>query len=150
MTYNKSMHKIKENKGRISFIEIIVIIALVLEAIYLLAGGFNWSWDKWSNGDDKLYVNTAESTANANSLNGIHCPVSDCGSSDVCEHFNGEYYVGYFNSVTHKIDGYPMKGYNQNKTMTIDDKTYYGDVGTMIIQIKCKEGSVILDWVKGD
>ncbi len=143
------MKILKNTKGRISLLELIVIIFLVIEGGYLLTKSLGWYCDKATGGDDSLLVNTADSTARVNSLNGQCCPVSDCGSYGECEHFKGQYYVGYYDDVTHHIVAYPKKGYNQNQEMHIKDKTYYGDPGTMVIEIRCRSGEVLLDWVKG-
>ena len=139
----------KDRRGRISLIELIVIIFLVVEGFYLVTKGFGWYADKATTGDDSFLVNTADSTARVNSLNGMCCPVSDCGSSADCVHLKGEYYVGYFDETTHHIVAYPPIVYNQNQEMHIGDQVYYGDPGTMVIEIRCRNGEVKLDWVKG-
>lgn len=143
------MKILKEKKGRISLLELIVIILLIIEGAYMLTKGFGWYADNATTGDDKLLVNTADSTARVNSLNGQFCPVSDCGSHGDCIHLKGEYYIGYFDSKTHHIVGYAPKGYNQNNEMVIGKETYYGAPGTMVIEIRCKDGEVYLRWVKG-
>ncbi|MBR5341370.1 MAG: hypothetical protein IK151_05540 [Erysipelotrichaceae bacterium] len=137
------------NKGRISLLELVIIIVLIIEGFFLLGKAFGWTADKATGGDDRLLVNTAESTAAVNSLNGMCCPVSNCGSSGECVHKMAGWYVGYYDDLTHNIVAYPPKGYNQNQEMRIKNKKYYGDPGTMVVQIKCKEGVVELDWVKG-
>lgn len=143
------MKKLTENKGRISLLELAVIIVLIIEAAYLAMNGFGWTAYRATKGDDRLLVNTADSTARVNSLNGMNCPVSDCPHGDSCTHKRGEYYVGYFESVSHHIVGFAPKGYNQNNEMHIGDEVFYGAPGTMVIEIRCKEGTVELRWVKG-
>ena len=143
------MKQIRDCKGRISLLELVVIILLIIEGAFLLTKGFGWYADKATTGDDSFLVNTADSTARVNSLNGMNCPVSDCGSAGECAHLKGDSYVGYFDETTHHIVAYPPKGYNQNKEMHIGDETYYGEPGTMVIEIKCKNGVVKLSWVKG-
>lgn len=142
------MKKIMDKKGRVSFIELIVIIVLLLEGSYLLAKSFGWLGDKASGGDDRFLENTAESVARVNSLNGLSCPVDSCPGGE-CAHRQGAYYVGYFDDVSHKITAYPKTGYNQNESMRIGSKKYNGEPGTMVIQIRCKDGTVELDWVQG-
>ncbi|MBR2787550.1 MAG: hypothetical protein IKD94_00155 [Erysipelotrichaceae bacterium] len=143
------MKILKDTKGRISLLELVIIILLIFEGAYFLTKGFGWYAKNATTGDDKLLVNTAESTAKVNSLNGTNCPVSDCLHGDSCTHKRGEYYVGYFDSKTHHIVGYAPKGYNQNNEMYIGDEVYHGAPGTMVIEIRCKDGEVKLAWVKG-
>ena len=64
------MKILKNTKGRISLLELIVIIFLVIEGGYLLTKSLGWYGDKATGGDDSLLVNTADSTARVNSLNG--------------------------------------------------------------------------------
>ena len=137
------------NKGRISLLELIIIILLILEGAFILLKSGDWLADKSTSGNDRLLENTADSTARVNSLNGMDCPVDGCGRGALCTHKQGDYYVGYFESVSHKIVAYPPKGYNQNYEMRIGKTKYYGDPGTMVIEIRCKEGVVELNWVKG-
>ncbi len=137
-----------DKKGRISLLELVIIIALVLEGLFLLSKSFGWLGDKASGGDDRFLENTAESVARVNSLNGMSCPVDGCMGND-CVHRQGSYYVGYFDDISHKIFAYPKKGYNQNASMHIGKKKYYGEPGTMVIQVRCKDGTVELDWVEG-
>ena len=141
--------KIKENKGRVSTIELVAIVFLSVAAIFLGFKGLNWYYDSLTNGNDSLMANTAESVARVNSLNGLQCPVGDCPHGDKCTHLKGSYYVGYFDSVGNKIVANPTEGYNQAETMKIGKNKYYGEIGTMVIEIKCKEGTVELNWVLG-
>jgi len=142
------MKKIKENKGRISTIELVTLLFLGAFLLFLGIKGLNWYYSAMKNGNDGLMVNTAESVAIVNSLNGMQCPVNDCGHGENCPHRRGEYYVGYFDAVGNKIVEYPPKGYNQAKVMHVDDKKYYGDEGTMVIEVLCKDGVIELNWVK--
>ena len=145
----KNMKKIRENKGRINLLELIIIIFLAIEGIFLGIKGLAWYYEEMTGGNDTFLVNTAYSTGVVNSLNGIQCPVSACGSSGQCTHKLGDDYVGYFDYYTHLIVEYPPEGYNQGKVMRIGDKYYFGNVGTMVIQILCHQDSVECKWVKG-
>ena len=143
------MHIIKNNKGGISTIELLALGFLITVFLFLGYKGVEWYYDSIRNGNDGLYVNTAESVATVNSLNGMQCPVDGCGNNRDCIHKKGDRYVGYFDSISHKIVADPMEGYNQAKTMHVGDKKYSGEIGTMIIEVTCKDGTVELNWVKG-
>lgn len=142
------MHILKENKGRISTIELIALGALIPMLFFLGSKGLHWYYDNIVNGNDAHFVNTAESVAKVNSLNGIQCPVDGCGGNN-CSHHYGDYYLGYYDTISHKIVGSKMEGYNQATTMKAGKTYYHGDIGTMIIEITCKDGEIELKWVKG-
>jgi len=143
------MQKLKDRKGNISVVEIFIIFLLCLEALYLLYKGGSWLAQEATGGNDRFLENTAESTAVVESLNGLQCPVYGCSDQTFCTHQQGEWYVGYFDEKTHHIIAYAPKGYNQNKVMRIGNKKYYGDPGTMVIMIRCRNGEIELSWVKG-
>lgn len=141
------MKKLKDNKGRISLLELLIIIFIVVEVVFLGYKGLHWYYVELTGGNDGLAANTAYSTAIANSLNGHQCPVSKCGGSDCAHYKNGEY-VAYYDAETHLIVGEPPKGYNQSKVMRINSKLYFGDPGTMVIEINCHDDDVNISWVK--
>ena len=143
------MRKLKSNKGRISLIELLALGFLIPVFLFLCFKGVEWYYDAMTNGDDRMYVNTAESIATVNSLNGIQCPVDGCGNSPYCPHRYGDHYVGYYDNISHKIVGTKMKGYNQAKIMRVGNKKYSGEVGTMIIEVTCGDSEIELNWVKG-
>ena len=137
-------------KGRISVLELVIILVICVEGIYLLGNGLGWYASHISSGNDGLYVNTAESVAKVNSLNGMQCPVQDCGNaSETCTHYTGQGYVGYFDSESNTIVGYKVKGYNSEKNPKVNGRSYTGEVNSMILRITANEGSIVLDWVGG-
>ncbi len=138
-----------DQSGSISLPELLIIMVLVLEGIFLAYKGISWFYDEMSGGNDRFLVNTAESTALAESLNGTMCPVYNCQHGNLCTHRQGGYYVGYFEETTHHIVSYRPKGYNQNSVMRIGRTRYYGDPETMVIQVKCRDGEIVLNWVRG-
>ena len=141
------MYKLKNNKGRISLLELLIIIFIVVEVIFLGYKGLHWYYVELTGGHDGLAANTAYSTAIANSLNGHQCPVSKCGGTN-CIHYKNDEYVGYYDAVSHLIVGEPTEGYNQSRVMRIDSKLYFGDPGTMVIEIRCHDDDVSIAWVK--
>ena len=142
------MHILKENKGRISLIEMVALIVIIPTLLFLGYKGIYWYYDNIVNGNDAHFVNTAESIARVNSLNGTQCPVDSCCGTN-CRHYFGDHYIGYYDSISHKIVGEKMEGYNQASRMKAGKTYYYGDEGTMIIEIDCKDGVIELKWVKG-
>ncbi len=137
-------------KGRISVLELIIILVICVEGIYLLGNGLGWYASHISTGNDALYVNTAESVAKVNSLDGTQCPVQDCGdTSHTCTHYTGMGYVGYFDSESNTIVGYKPKGYNSEQNPKVDGKSYTGEINTMVLRITTSSGSISLDWVGG-
>ena len=51
--------------------------------------------------------------------------------------------------ITKHIVGEKPAGYNEYSEMNIDDQTFYGDPGTMVIQVTAGNGKVTASWVKG-
>ena len=98
-------------------------------------------------GNDSLTANTAESVARINSNNGLNCPVD--GSDGRCPHWTSSGYVAYYDNVGNTIVGEKPYGYNEDSTMVIDGKKYYGDPGTMVIKVVCSEGKITLSWEEG-
>lgn len=138
-------------KGSITPLALILIIIISIEAIYLGYKGYKWMSNNMSDGNDALYVNTAESEAKVNSLNGVDCPVHNCGnSSGDCIHHTSIGYVGYFDSVTNTIIATKPKGYNSQTNPKIDGKEYIGNVETMVIRVTVNNNMITLDWVKGN
>ena len=143
------MKHIRNNRGRISLLELVVIVFLVIEAIFLGIKGFKWYKEEVTGGNDVFLVNTAISTGIVNSLNGQTCPVNDCDHDpNTCTHRLGDEFVGYYDDTSHKILGYPVRGYNQNSIMRIGKKLYYGAPGTMVVQVVCHDDTVECRWVK--
>jgi hypothetical protein len=140
----------KNTSGRISLLELIVILVLVVEGIYLLGKGLNWYSTRYNTGNDGLYVNTCESVAKVNSLNGTICPVNNCGNgTHSCVHYTSQGYIGYFDSVSNTIVGTKPKGYNSTSNPKVGTKEYTGEVGTMVLRVTVDNGNVVLDWVVG-
>ncbi|MBR3252410.1 MAG: hypothetical protein IKF80_11955 [Erysipelotrichaceae bacterium] len=143
------MHILKNNKGRISLIELLALAFLIPAILFLGFKGVEWYYNSMRNGNDGMYVNTAESIAVINSLNGVQCPVDGCGGSAYCTHRRGDHFVGYYDNISHTIVGYKLAGYNQAKIMHVGEKKYSGDEGTMIIEVISGNGEIELNWVKG-
>ena len=143
------MHILKNNKGRISLIELLALAFLIPAILFLGFKGVEWYYNSMRDGNDGMYVNTAESIAVINSLNGVQCPVDGCGGSAYCTHRRGDHFVGYYDNISHKIVGYKLAGYNQAKIMHVGEKKYSGDEGTMIIEVISGNGEIELNWVKG-
>jgi hypothetical protein len=138
------------NKGRVSLIELVAIIIIAIEVLFLIGSGLGWIDFHVSSGNDSGYLNTCESEAKINSLNGTQCPVNDCpNSSGDCEHYINGSYIGYFDSVTNTIVGEKPKGYNSSKNPEVDGKTYAGKAGTMVIEVIVKDGSITYEWTGG-
>lgn len=138
------------NKGRVTLIELISIIIIVGCCLYFMAASFGWLDTHMSNGNDGLYVNTCESVAKVNSLDGVICPVNDCGdTTGECIHHTSVGYVGYFDGVSNTIVGSKVAGYNSSKDPDVDGVTYTGEVNSMILRVTCHNGTITLDWVKG-
>lgn len=138
------------NKGSISLFELIIILVIVFEIIILIFNGFNWYDDKVSMGSDSLYLNTCESLAKVNSLDGSICPVKGCGNSDgTCIHHNSNGYVGYFDSVSNTIIANRPSGYNLTDNPTINGKKYSGLKGSLVLRVLVYNGTIYYDWVDG-
>lgn len=142
---------LKNNKGKISLLELIVLIVIAIEVIYYICSSYGWLDLHMSLGNDALYVNTAESVAKVNSLDGVDCPVNECEKgTQNCTHYTSVGYVGYFDSESNTIVGTKPKGYNSNANPKVDGTEYTGSVGTMVIRVTCKDGVITLDWVRGN
>lgn len=141
------MKKIK-NKSGVSTIEFFCITFIVVVAVILIALGFRWYHIKMCMGNDQMLVNTAESAARINAV-GSECPVRGCDGGE-CIHKTEEGYVGYFYRPSNSVRGKKGVGYNEYKIMKIGDEEYYGEPGTMIIQIVNHDGELTLSWVEGD
>lgn len=84
-------------KRRMSLIELIALVLIVCEIVFLCIKGYDWMNIHVRQGNDANYVNTCESVAKVNSLNGIHCPVDDCSNANEdCVHHHSNGYIGYF------------------------------------------------------
>ncbi len=145
------MQKRLNNRGSISLFELLIILVIVFELIFLLTDGFGWYNKKFSTGSDALYLNTCESVAKVNSLDGTICPVNGCGNSDgTCIHHNSRGYVGYFDSVSNTVVASKVRGYNLGDNPSIDGKQYNGEKGTLILRVMVYDGTIYYDWVKGN
>lgn len=138
----------KNNRGSISLLEMIVIPLLVLEGLYLLYAGYGWYHRRVARGDDALKLNTCESVAKVNSLNGVQCPVNGCSGQDCVHHIDGGY-IGYYDNVSNTIIADKPEGYNESTVLKIGDQTYNGKPGTLVIEVKVVNGTLQYRWVKG-
>lgn len=139
------------NKGKVSYLELGLIILIVIELLWYIANSYGWLDSHMSSGNDGLYANTALSVAKVNSLNGIQCPVNECEKgNEICTHYTSQGYIGYFDGESNTIVGIKPKGYNSNANPTLNGKEYIGDVGTLVLRITCNEGDISLDWVPGN
>lgn len=135
-------------KGEINLLELIIIILICIELFLLCKSAFGWTSDKVNIGNDALTLNTCESVAKVNSLDGYDCPVNDCTKGDLCTHKVGNYYVGYYDNVSNTIVGNKVSGYNSDSNPTIDGKSFTGNSGTMIIKVTCGNGTISYEWVR--
>ncbi|MDD3278078.1 MAG: hypothetical protein PHG16_04240 [Lachnospiraceae bacterium] len=147
MRRRSARRKLKLNQEGYSTTEVVCITFLVVVAALCLIGAFLWYRDSMHKTSDQTIANTAESVAYSNMAGG--CIVNDCGGSSGCEHQTAEGNVGYFDHPTNKIYGEKKAGYNEYKVMTIGDRKFYGDPGTMVLKVVAKDGAVTLSWVKG-
>lgn len=138
------------NKGRVSLIEIIAILCIVCEVVFLVGSGYGWLDFHMSSGNDGGYVNTCESVAKVNSLNGVNCPVNNCGNSDgSCVHHTAQGYIGYFDSVSNTIVATRPKGYNSSANPSVNGKHYTGEVGKMVLEVRVNNGKIDIWWTGG-
>lgn len=139
-----------DKRGSISLFELLIILVIVLEVIVVIIGSFNWYDDKFSTGSDSLYLNTCESVAKVNSLNGQICPVNKCGNSEGnCVHHTSTGYIGYFDSVSNTIVANKPSGYNLGDNPSIDGKQYSGEKSSLVLRVLVYDGNIYYDWVKG-
>lgn len=139
------------NKGKVSLLELLLIILILIELIWYIANSYGWLDNHMSLGNDGLYANTALSVAKVNSLNGVECPVNECEKgNEICSHYTSQGYIGYFDGETNTIVGIKPKGYNSSSDLEIDGQSYTGEVATMVIRVTCNNGDIKLDWVKGN
>lgn len=136
------------SRKRLSIVELIAIIVIGCEVIWLAGNAFGWLNVHVSSGNDGSYVNTCESVAKVNSLNGTQCPVNDCSGGD-CIHHTAQGYIGYFDSVSNTIVGTKPKGYNSSSTPAVDGKKYKGSVGTMVLEVIVNNGNITTEWTGG-
>lgn len=141
------MKKLNDSRG-LSTTEVLCISFLSIVAAVLLVTGILWYRNQQCMADDSLLVVNARSMGEINSING-GCPVNDCGGGD-CVHKTADAYVGYFDHPTNKIYGEKRSGYNESRTMEIDEKKYTGEPGTKVIRVEFRDGELSLSWVEGD
>ena len=142
------MERLKQRRGSISSLELVLLIGIVGMVFFFVFEGFSFLESCWEHGNDRLTVNTAESVAYVNSNQGSECVVQGC-SGGTCSHFNGSGYVGYFDVNRNTYVGMKPKGYNEQRVVKIQGKKVSGDIGTLVIRALVKDGKVELDWVKG-
>lgn len=126
-------------KGEINLLELFIILLICVELLFIVKSAFVWTYNKINKGNDALILNTCESVAKANSLDGYDCPVNDCAKDKLCTHKVGNYYVGYYDNVSNTIVGNKVAGYNSNN-----------NPGTMIIKITCGNGTINYEWVRAN
>lgn len=141
--------KLHSRAGGVSPIELVLIIGIVLMLAVIGVIIYQYHALQVAHGNDTLAVNTAESVAKTNSLNGISCPVNDCPGGDCPHHFLNRY-VGYYDYTSHKIVARPTGTYNQSKNPEALDKTYKGEAQTMLLRVVTENGTIKIDWITPD
>lgn len=138
----------RNTKGSVSVLEIIVIPLLIVEVLYLLWTGFSWYHRHVASGNDNLKLNTCESVAKVNSLNGMQCPVNGCDGTHCTHHITGGY-IGFYDNVSNTIVGEKTQGYNESEKEVIGKEEYFGEVNSLVIEVKVINGELKYRWVKG-
>lgn len=136
------------SKGRITLIELVALLIIGGELLYILNGAFGWMDFHISSGNDGGYYNTCESVAKINSMNGTTCPVNKCSGGD-CIHHTVQGYIGYFDSVSNTIVGSKPSGYNSSSSPSINGKKYSGKPGTLVLEVVAKDGDLDIFWTGG-
>lgn len=150
MHVNRMCSKLKSSSGSISRLELILIIVISIESVFVVYQFGSYLVHQQAKGDDALMVNTADSVARVNSNSGMNCVVNDCDNSKgICTHHYDEGYVGYFDNNSNTIIGTLPSGYNEYTEMEASGITYYGAVNSMVIKAVAKDGTVTLSWVPG-
>lgn len=132
-------------------IEAVCITGISLIALALLAAlGWHMLNLMWQ-GDDAGSVNNAYSIATVNST--AACIVPDCPGVDTAEHkahtrSNGEMFV-YFNKGPNTLTATKPHGYNESSLLEIEGHEQHVAAGTMVIEVKVKNGHVSCTWVEG-
>ena len=145
--------KLKDCSGKISILEMILIVLIVCMTGFIVSKGVDWTRKQAAHSNDTLLANTAESAAKINSSNGLDCVVQDCPSKSgsVCTHVyntNGAT-IGYLDKVSKHIVGTKPYGYNEDTEMDINGTAYYGDVNTMVLQVIAEGNNISVSWVPG-
>lgn len=138
----------KNTKGSVSVLEVIVIPLLIVEVLYLLWAGFSWYHRHVAVGNDNMKLNTCESVAKVNSLNGMQCPVNGCDGTN-CTHHITDGYIGFYDNVSNTIVGEKTQGYNESEKEVIGKEEYFGEVNSLVIEVKVINGELKYRWVKG-
>ncbi len=138
----------RNTKGSVSVLEIIVIPLLIVEVLYLLWAGFSWYHRHVASGNDNMKLNTCESVAKVNSLNGMQCPVNGCDGTNCTHHIAGGY-IGFYDNVSNTIVGEKTQGYNESEKEVIGKEEYFGEVNSLVIEVKVINGELKYRWVKG-
>jgi hypothetical protein len=145
--------KLSDCSGKISVLEMILIVFIVLMSGFVAYKCFEWVGNATAHGNDSLLANTAASEAAVNSNNGQECVVQNCPSrtGGVCAHIvnSDGATVGYLDKVTKHIVGEKPYGYNEYTEMDIGEEEYFGDKNTMVIQVKAEKGAISVSWVPG-
>ncbi len=150
LNYNSDMDKNLHKKGKISNLELALILFITACLVFIGIKGLGWYYKSGAVENDQMLVNTAESAARIDSSNGFDCPVRSCKKGVYCTHHYGvDGYIGYFDHETNSIVGTKPAGYNESSKMKADGKIYKGEPGTMVIQVVCHEGQIDISWVKG-
>lgn len=148
------MKKLKDKSGRITQLELILIIVICAVAGFFAFASYNWADVRYTHGNDDLRLNTADSVARINSNNGLNCVVHTCmdgSTGKKCVHYDVALkgYVGYFDAETNTIVGFKPKGYNENKKVCVKKHCIVAEPNTMVIQVVAKDNDIKLSWVKG-
>ena len=137
-------------KRRMTLIDLLALILIVCEIVFLCIEGYDLMSIHVRRGNDANYVNTCESVAKVNRLNGIHCSVDGClNANEDCVHHHSNGYIDYFDSVSNSIVAHKTKGYNSCKNPEVQGKEYSGNAGEMILEVIVKDGTISVQWTGG-
>lgn len=136
-----------------SMIEWICSIGIAVMLLAVAAYGLYEMRESGYRSDDHHLEDTARRAATINYLTS-GCVVDGCPGmredESRCEHYDGEYYWGYLNHRSNRIEEKLPEGYNYSTKMKVDGEMYRGDRKTMVIQVHFDgDQDMKISWVPG-